>query len=328
MDIADAAATVKPSVSLSEPATYQRVYYDFTAEVVEIRGGNGNDTFISDDSMAAMKVYGDRGNDNFLIGRVLDTTRREIDGILIDLVNGEHNATPGISYNADFFGGRGDDYFEVNHNVGVLRMFGEAGDDLFFLKALLVWHGGDTASEADGGEISAGAGDINGIKEAGDKDTLIDYIENNRIEIYGGSGFDTVVVAGTAIADEFYIFTDNDGTQYFYGAGIKLEKLDSIERIAVLTGAGDDTSSSISVPGTTKLSLVVTAKHSRLPILQAMRFIPLNTRFIEMFTRVIMAHCSITTCYWYVALHRVVGLIRLLKPGSMSSRINGTLPVT
>ena len=239
MDIADAAATVKPSISLSEPATFQRVYYDFTAEVVEIRGSNGNDTFISDDSMAAMKVYGDRGNDNFLIGRVLNTVRIDYEDTLIDVVDGMDSATPGVSFNADFFGGRGDDYFEVNHNVGVLRMFGEAGDDMFFLKALLVLHD-LVAVEADGGTLSAGAGDINGIKEAGDKDTLIDYIENNRIEIYGGSGFDTVVVAGTAIDDQFYIFTDNDGTQYFYGAGIKLENIDSIERIALLAGAGDD----------------------------------------------------------------------------------------
>ncbi|MBT4013358.1 MAG: calcium-binding protein, partial [Planctomycetaceae bacterium] len=129
MDIADAAATVQPSVSISEPATFQRVYYDFSAEIVETRGGNGNDTFISDDSMASMKVYGDRGNDNFLIGRVLNTVRiPESVGsdVLIDVVDGLDSATPGISYNADFFGGRGDDYFEVNHNVGVLRMFGEA----------------------------------------------------------------------------------------------------------------------------------------------------------------------------------------------------------
>ena len=29
----------------------------------------------------------------------------------------------------------GDDYFEVNHNVGRISMFGDYGDDVFFLKA-------------------------------------------------------------------------------------------------------------------------------------------------------------------------------------------------
>ena len=70
---------------------------------------------------------------------------------------------------------------------------------------------------------------------------LINYIENNRVEIFGGSGFDTVVVAGTALDDTFYIFTDNDGRQYLYGAGLKLENIDGIERLAVITGAGNDT---------------------------------------------------------------------------------------
>jgi len=32
-------------------------------------------------------------------------------------------------------GGIGDDYFEVNHNVGRIAMFGDYGDDVFFLKA-------------------------------------------------------------------------------------------------------------------------------------------------------------------------------------------------
>ena len=56
MDIADAAATVRPSVSLSEPMDYQRVFYDKTLENVTIRGGKGTIVLSRDDSMAAMKV--------------------------------------------------------------------------------------------------------------------------------------------------------------------------------------------------------------------------------------------------------------------------------
>ena len=60
------------------PSLFQRVYYDRTAEVVDIGGGTGNDTFIIDDSMAALVVSGDEGDDNFIIGRVIKT--RTVDG--------------------------------------------------------------------------------------------------------------------------------------------------------------------------------------------------------------------------------------------------------
>src|SRR5205814_10396410 len=53
-DIADAAATTRPSISLNTPVNYQRVFYDFSAENVEVRGGGGDDLFISDDGIAAL----------------------------------------------------------------------------------------------------------------------------------------------------------------------------------------------------------------------------------------------------------------------------------
>ncbi|MFK8112961.1 MAG: hypothetical protein AB8B91_12200, partial [Rubripirellula sp.] len=208
----------------------------FSAENVEIRGGAGSDNFISDDSMAAMYVYGDSGNDNFLIGRVLKTKTATIDGVKVDVVDGLDGASPGVSFNGYFYGGTGNDYFEVNHNVGELDLFGEAGDDTFFLKALLQ----ETGQELVGGEILAGAGDEQGNLEESDNDTLIDYIENNRVDIFGGSGFDTVVVAGTAGPDEFFIYNDNDGRQYLYGSGLKMENIVGIERLALVTGGGDD----------------------------------------------------------------------------------------
>ena len=89
----------------------------------------------------------------------------------------------------------GDDYFEVNHNIGELKLYGESGDDTFFLKAILQEKDGQ-AVESQGGDIAAGAGDDQGNIDEKDNDTLIDYVENNRVEIIGGSGFDTVVVAG------------------------------------------------------------------------------------------------------------------------------------
>ncbi|MEC8428700.1 MAG: hypothetical protein VXZ35_09750, partial [Pseudomonadota bacterium] len=153
LDIADAAATTAPSLSLADPSAYQRVYYDTTAEKVEIHGGLGDDTIISDDTMAATYVYGDQGADNFLIGRVLETETVTVDGRQIDVVKGDEGITAGVSYNGYFYGGSGDDYFEVNHNIGVLSLFGESGDDTFFLRAHLQSDG----TEMDGGNVTAGA---------------------------------------------------------------------------------------------------------------------------------------------------------------------------
>jgi Ca2+-binding RTX toxin-like protein len=243
MEIADAAAATRLSGSVATPTVYQRVFYDRTAEVVDIGGGRGNDTFIIDDSMAALVVSGDEGDDNFIIGRVIKTRTVNVDGQSIEVIDGDDGVTPGVSYNAVFLGGTGDDYFEVNHNVGVLALFGEAGDDTFFLKALLQAQGtgsNTSTSEVGGGEISAGAGDVNNNISEGESNTLINYLENNRVEIYGGSGFDTVVVAGTQLGDTFYIFTDAQNRQYLYGAGLKLENIDGVERLALVTGGGDD----------------------------------------------------------------------------------------
>jgi len=65
-------------------------------------------------------------------------------------------------------------------------------------------------------------------------------VQNNRVLINGGSGFDTVVLAGTALEDEFYIFTDTTGKQYIFGAGLKIEGVSNVERLAILSGGDDD----------------------------------------------------------------------------------------
>jgi hypothetical protein len=243
MEAADAAATTRLSGSVAAPDRYQRVFYDRTAEVIGIHGGRGDDTFIVDDSMAALVVYGDEGSDNFIIGRVIKTKTVTVNGIATEAIDGLDGVTAGVSYNAEFYGGADDDYFEVNHNVGILGLFGEAGDDMFFLKAQLLAQdvaGTETIAEATGEAITAGAGDVNNNIAKGESNILINYLENNRVTINGGSGFDTVVLAGTSLGDTFYIFLDGAGNQYLYGSGLKLENIEGVERLALVTGAGND----------------------------------------------------------------------------------------
>ena len=243
-DAADAAAETRASIFLNTQTSFQRVYYDLSAENIVIRGAGGADTFVADDSMAPLTVYGDEGADNFLIGRVLKTTIATVGGQQVEIIDGADGVTAGVRFNAMFFGGRGNDYFEVNHNIGTLQLFGGANNDLFFLKAQLTndpAEGDGTANKLGGEKITAGAGTLDGEKEAGERDTLINYLQNNRVEIFGGSGFDTLVVAGTSLDDDFYLFADNEGRQFVYGAGLKLEGVQGVERLALVTGAGDDT---------------------------------------------------------------------------------------
>ncbi|MCA1806413.1 MAG: hypothetical protein LC687_00905, partial [Actinobacteria bacterium] len=169
-DIADAAAQTRASGDLAS-GNFQRVYYNYTTERVSIHGRGGDDTFIADDTAAAVKVYGDQGNDNFLIGRVLKTKTVTVDGQQIQIIDNDtgNGITAGVSYNASFFGGSGDDYFEVNHNVGELRLFGEAGDDTFFLKAHKVERDSEIVEDT-GGKITTGAGDDEGNADKKDKD--------------------------------------------------------------------------------------------------------------------------------------------------------------
>ena len=95
VDRADAAAQTRASADLSLVGDFQRVYYNFTVETVKTYGRGGDDTFIVDDTAAAVDVYGDGGagdflnpgNDNFLIGRVLKTTTVIDNGVEIEIVD-------------------------------------------------------------------------------------------------------------------------------------------------------------------------------------------------------------------------------------------------
>ncbi|WP_198263327.1 calcium-binding protein [sulfur-oxidizing endosymbiont of Gigantopelta aegis] len=227
-------------------ADYQRVYYDLGVENVAVHGGKGNDMFVSDYTLAAMSIYGDEGNDDFIVGRVIDTTTMMVNGKEITVVNGANGITDGVSFNAKMFGGKGNDYFEVNHNVGILSLYGESGNDWFYLKTLLQKDGNSTVSTEENAEKIdiSGSYDQAG-KTTNDKDVLISYVNNNRISISGGSGFDTLVLGGTALADTVYIYEAAGSFRIYVvsdtlGSGQILEGLDNVENVAILTGQGDD----------------------------------------------------------------------------------------
>ena len=240
---------------------YQRVIYNTEIENLVLHGAEGNDMFVSDYTLSAMSIYGDEGNDDFIIGRVLKTIQTEIDGRTITVVDGADGISDGVSYNTRIFGGTGNDYFEVNHNTGILDLFGESGNDWFFLKTLLQKNGSEVSSTDEKAETIniSGSYDQAG-KVRNESDVLISYVNNNRVNISGGSGFDTLVLGGTALSDTVYIY-EAAGLFRLYivsedlGTGRILEGLDNVENVAVLTGQGDDTVYLYGLPEDVSLTL-------------------------------------------------------------------------
>ncbi|MEO1201383.1 MAG: calcium-binding protein, partial [Pseudomonadota bacterium] len=227
-------------VSVSGDVLRQRVYYN-SAEQVIVHGWGGNDLFIVDNNTEQLKVYGDVGEDSFFIGNVKRTVAWTPPGqdTPIDIIDGETGISDGVTVQSEFFGGEQDDYFEVNRNRGRMSLYGNNGDDTFFLRAHLIGDGTEIESE----KISASAGDENGEVADSDNDALVNYLRNNEVDIIGGGGFDTLIVSGTALADDFYVFTevvDGVEVQRIFGAGLAVSRIDSVERLMILTAGGDD----------------------------------------------------------------------------------------
>ena len=237
--------------ALSAGDNYQVVNY-FTVEQVTLFGGEGDDKFISDSTSAKIDVFGNAGDDQFYIGSVLETEDVLVEGQIVTIVK---QITDGAAFNGTaYYGGDDDDYFEVNHNVADINLYGDNGDDTFLVKALLtIDEDGElldlesktaTVSGTFGENSSTGSDTSTDTREV-DIDTLV-YVENANIAIDGGAGFDAVSLVGTVLSDTFYVYVEldpdtNRPVQRIFGAGVKLQKLLNIERLQLLAGGGDDT---------------------------------------------------------------------------------------
>ena len=217
-----------------------------TIEHVTVLGGLGNDKFISDDTAQAIDLYGNEGNDQFFVGSVLETETVLVEGQEVAVVT---QITRGVSFAMNFYGGDNNDYFEVNHNKADIGLYGDNGNDTFFIKALLTLNEDEDLVELDNSTatVSGTSGDgeesqrNNDTREV-DLDALV-YVENANIKIDGGAGFDSVAIVGTVLSDTFYVFTEvveGETVQRIFGAGAKLQELLNIERIEIITGGGDD----------------------------------------------------------------------------------------
>ncbi len=200
-------------------------------EYLLVHGLAGDDVFLVDDNGVPLHIFGGAGADQFQIGQVVEAAfTDDIPAILYAA-----EMTNGVSMVSYFYGGTGNDYMEVNHNLAEVFLFGEDDNDKFVINANL--------------EVDKTANIYGGIGN-----NQITYVQNAKVNINGGEGIDTVVINGTPIDDTFIIAVV-DGKQVIYGAGIQVGSMEEVELLEVNGAGGND---SIYVFGTVAgLDLVV-----------------------------------------------------------------------
>ncbi len=206
-------------------ATYERINYDDTVNVLRINGGDGDDRFYVDDNSALTTIDGGAGNDTFQVGQIFGADR-----VVPNVADGDQIATiqttvgflsRGVSYATTILGGTGDDVFTVYSNQAPLKLFGEEGNDNFTVRAFVIKGTNQVASSDT--LVSGGGGDDH-----------IEYNINAPVSIDGGAGLDTVTVLGTEVSDSFVITKDG-----VMGAGLNVSYT-GVEKLEVDGLEGDD----------------------------------------------------------------------------------------
>jgi Ca2+-binding RTX toxin-like protein len=197
----------------------EHINYDNTIDAgITINTLGGADLVAFDDNSSLTTVNGGDGDDRFQVGQLFGDDPDDSDDLVVDTATvhttrGE--LSNGVSEATTINGGAGNDQFQIFHNLGVLQLNGDTGDDTFIIRTFLGIDGGTG--------IDAGLG----------RD-LIDYIWNAPVSIDGGDGFDTVVIIGTEAGDEFVITADG-----VYGAG-RFVAFTGVEQLDVDGAEGDD----------------------------------------------------------------------------------------
>ena len=213
-------------------ATYERVNYDRTVNVLHVFAGPGDnadadtDEFYVDDNAAITVLDGGDGNDVFQFGQMFGADRTSPDRVAFgDEIQTVETTlgflSRGISYSTVAYGGDGEDRMTVFSNKALLKLFGEGGNDEFVVRAFVL---------KNTNKIATSDTILNG-GEGADK---IEYNINAPVAIDGGDGVDTVVIIGTEVADSFVITRDG-----VMGAGLNVSFV-AVEKLKVDGMEGDD----------------------------------------------------------------------------------------
>ncbi|MEM4406832.1 MAG: hypothetical protein QXS68_07275, partial [Candidatus Methanomethylicaceae archaeon] len=217
-------------VALLNPEDHvERINYKGIERLV-VNGLSGDDYFAVDDARAEATLNGGTGDDRFQIGQLYKSKRSGDQGHDAGIKEEDYFATiqttrgwlsNGITLPMTIHGGTGNDDFVVFHNLAVLSLFGDEGDDKFLVKAFAL---------AGSSDPVRGRTDITGGEGADN----IRYAVNAPVNIDGGDGLDTVIVIGTEFADDFVITKGG-----VYGAGLNVNYV-NIEVLQVDGAEGDD----------------------------------------------------------------------------------------
>ncbi|WP_117236182.1 LEPR-XLL domain-containing protein [Vibrio maerlii] len=210
--------------------TVERINYDSSINArLIINGLDGADSFYSDDTSTIVTLDGGAGNDSFQVGQLYGSERTLSAGTVAAGDEIETTETTlgylsrGNSLPMVIYGGDGEDSIKVYSNKAVTKLYGEAGDDSFVVRAFLL---------ADSGLIN---NSVDVELFGGEGEDTIEYSINAALKIDGGAGNDRVVVLGTEGDDNFMITEDG-----IFGAGLNIGYT-GVEFAEVDGLEGDDT---------------------------------------------------------------------------------------
>ena len=83
----------------------------------------------------------------------------------------------------------------------------------------------------------------------------VGFNRNAPLHIDGGSGFNTFILEGTEINDQFVVYVDDDGVQQIKGAGVDMGSIQNVQNIQINAIDGDDTIYIYGVNAETRLTV-------------------------------------------------------------------------
>ncbi|MDK3018043.1 DUF7507 domain-containing protein [Pseudodonghicola flavimaris] len=243
-------AIAQSQTSADRPMGVQRVNYDRAINGrLTVFGLEGDDMFAVDGNSTITTLDGGAGADRFQIGQfhgVLDADHPEGATFHLNAAPGDEPAevirttrgyiTAGPSQALVAKGGTGGDTFTVYSNKAEIRLEGDAGNDLFVVRAFAL------ADENFDPIIDQYSVEGRNIINTGAGEDQVSYNLNAPVSIDGGSGYDKVVVLGTEFGDDFVIREDG-----VFGGGLHVS-FENIEVLEVDGLEGDDNFFVLSTP--------------------------------------------------------------------------------
>ncbi|UWQ93699.1 hypothetical protein K3727_21740 (plasmid) [Rhodobacteraceae bacterium M382] len=232
------------------PADVQRVNYDRAVNGrLSVFGLGGSDLFAVDGNSTITTLDAGPGADRFQIGQfhgVLDADTPEGATFHLGAVPGDEPSniirttrgyiTAGPSQALVAKGGDGGDTFTVYSNKAEIRLEGDAGNDLFVVRAFAL------ADENFNPIIDQYSVAGRNIINTGTGEDQVTYNLNAPVSIDGGAGYDKVVILGTEFGDAFVIREDG-----IFGGGLNVN-FENIEVLEVDGLEGDDEFFVLSTP--------------------------------------------------------------------------------